>query len=173
MPKSFSGKVGEDPTSFLENLVINAEANGWDETDFLEVIGKFFKDDIREWYIDNWHRLQYWDKSTDQKHSFVPKFVTRFKTKAQVEVWHQKCDALKYEEEEDISEYAICFKKIYKRVDLQKRTPIRTIVRKFINSLPSKYVELLTIIGPASLDEAIDTAIDVKASQKVKAWKKD
>ena len=26
--KSFSGKVGEDPTSFLENLVIDAEANG-------------------------------------------------------------------------------------------------------------------------------------------------
>ncbi len=51
--KSFSGKVEEDPTFFLENLIINAEANGWDETDFLEVIGKFFKDDIREWYIDN------------------------------------------------------------------------------------------------------------------------
>jgi len=27
-PKSFSGKVGEDPTSFLENLVIDVEANG-------------------------------------------------------------------------------------------------------------------------------------------------
>jgi len=28
MPKSFSGKVGEDPTFFLENLVIDSEANG-------------------------------------------------------------------------------------------------------------------------------------------------
>ncbi len=27
-PKSFSGKVEEDPTSFLENLIIDAEANG-------------------------------------------------------------------------------------------------------------------------------------------------
>ncbi len=27
-PKSFLEKVGEDPTSFLENLVIDAEANG-------------------------------------------------------------------------------------------------------------------------------------------------
>ena len=52
-PKSFSGKVGEDPTSFLENLVMDAEANGWDETDLLEVIRRFHKDDIREWYIDN------------------------------------------------------------------------------------------------------------------------
>ena len=51
--KSFSGKVGKDPTSFLENLMINAEANGWDETDLFEVIRGFLKDDIREWFIDN------------------------------------------------------------------------------------------------------------------------
>jgi len=44
----------------------------------------------------------------------VPKFVARFKTKVQVEVWHQKWDALEYEEDEEISEYATRFKKIYK-----------------------------------------------------------
>ena len=27
-PKLFSGKVGKDPTFFLENLIIDAEANG-------------------------------------------------------------------------------------------------------------------------------------------------
>ncbi len=85
-PKSFSGKVGEDLTSFLENLIIDAKANGWDETDLLEVIGGFLKDDAREWYIDHRHRLQYWDESTDQRYSFVPKFVARFKTKVQVKV---------------------------------------------------------------------------------------
>src|SRR6266540_3347189 len=47
-PKPFSGKVGEDPTSFLKNLVVDAEANGWDDTDLLEVIGGFLKDDTRE-----------------------------------------------------------------------------------------------------------------------------
>ncbi len=78
---------------------------------------------------------------------------------------------MEHEEEKDISEYATCFKKIYKRVDPQKRTPIRTIVCKFINSLPPKYVKLLTIIGPATLDEAIEAAIDVEASQKIKAYK--
>ena len=52
-PKLFSGKVGENLTSFLENLVVDAEANSWDETDLLEVIGGFLKDDAREWFIDN------------------------------------------------------------------------------------------------------------------------
>ena len=52
-PKSFSERVGEDFTSFLENLVIDAEANGWDETNLLEVIEGFLKDDARKWYIDN------------------------------------------------------------------------------------------------------------------------
>ena len=47
-PKSFSGKVGEDLISFLENLVVDAEANGWDDTDLLEVIRGFLKDDARE-----------------------------------------------------------------------------------------------------------------------------
>ena len=56
-PKSFSEKVGEDPTSFLENLVIDAEANDWDKTDLLEVISEFLKDDAREWFIDNCHRI--------------------------------------------------------------------------------------------------------------------
>ncbi len=46
--KSFSGKVGKDPTSFLENLIIDVEANGWDETDLLEIIERFLKDDARE-----------------------------------------------------------------------------------------------------------------------------
>ncbi len=101
------------------------------------------------------------------------KFVVRFKTKAQVKVWHRKWDALEYEEEEDISEYATRFKKIYKRVDLQKRTPIRTIIWKFINSLPPKYVELLIIIGLSTLDEAIEAAMDVEVSQRVKAQKRD
>src|SRR6266498_2489396 len=137
--------------------------------DLLEVIRGFLKDDTREWYIDNKHRLQYWDEGTDQRHSFVPKFVARFKTKVQVEVWYRKWDALEHEEEEDISEYATRFKKIYKRVDPQKKTPTRTVVCKFINSLPSKYVEMLTIMGSDTLDKAIEAAMDVKASQKVKA----
>jgi len=99
--------------------------------------------------------------------------VVRFKTKAQVEVWHQKWDALEYEKDEEISEYAIRFKKIYKRVDPHRSTPTRTIIRKFINFLSPKYVELLTIIGPTTLAEAIEAAIDVEVSQKVKAWKRD
>ena len=55
----------------------------------------------------------------------------------------------------------------------QRRTSTRTIVRKFINSLPSKYVELLTIIRPANLDEIIEVALDMEASQKVKARKRN
>src|SRR6266540_6573541 len=109
----------------------------------------------------------------DQRHSFVPKFVTRFKTKAQVEVWHRKWDALEHEKEEDILEYATHFKKIYKQVDPQKRTLTRTVMCKFINSLPPKYVEMLTIMGPDTLDEAIEAAMDVEASQRVKARKRD
>ena len=99
--------------------------------------------------------------------------MARFKTKAQVEVWHRKWDALEHEEDEDISEYTTRFKKIYKRVDPQKRTPIRNVMRKFINSLLPKYVKMLNIIGPDTLDETIEAAMDVKASQKVKNWKKD
>ena len=48
IPKSFLGKVGKDPTSFLENLIIDAEANSWNDTDLFEVIGRFLKDDTRE-----------------------------------------------------------------------------------------------------------------------------
>ena len=99
--------------------------------------------------------------------------MARFKTKAQVEVWHRKWDALEYEEDEKISEYATRFKKIYKRVDPHRSTPTRMIVRKFINSLSPKYVKLLTIIGLSILAEAIEVAIDVEASQKVKAQKRD
>ena len=159
--------------SFLKNLIIDAEANSWDDIDLLEVIGGFLKDDAREWFIDNWHRLQHWDENTDQRHSFMPKFVARFKTKTQVEVWYWKWDALEYEEDEKISEYATRFKKIYKRIDPQKRTPIRIIIRKFINSLPPKYVELLTIMKPSTLDETIEAIMDVEASQQVKAQKRD
>jgi len=80
---------------------------------------------------------------------------------------------LEYEEEEDVSEYTTHFKKIYKRVNPQKRTFIRMIIWKFINSLPPKYVELLTIIRSANLNEAIKAALDVEASQKVKTRKRD
>ena len=47
-PKLFLEKVGEDLTSFLENLIIDAEANSWNETDLLEVIGGFLKDNAQE-----------------------------------------------------------------------------------------------------------------------------
>ena len=99
--------------------------------------------------------------------------VIRFKTKAQVEVWHRKWDVLEHEEEEDISEYVTCFKKIYKRVNPQRRTPIRTIIWKFINSLPPKYVKLLTIIESNTLEKAIEVDMNVEASQKVKAYKRN
>ncbi len=88
-------------------------------------------------------------------------------------MWYQKWDVLEYEEDEKILEYATCFKKIYKRVDPHRSTPIRMIIRKFINSLPLKYVELLTIMGPITLAEAIKAAMDVEASQKVKVRKRD
>ena len=90
-----------------------------------------------------------------------------------MEVWHRKWDALKYEEDEKISEYATRFKKIYKRVDPHKSTSIRIIVRKFINSLLLKYVELLTIMELFTLTEAIEAIMDIEASQKVKARKRD
>ena len=103
----------------------------------------------------------------------MPKFVTRFKTKVQEEIWHQKWDALEHEEEEDISEYATHFKKIYKRVDSQKRISNQMVVQKFIISLPPKYVEMLTIIGPDILEEAIEAAMDMEASQRIKTRKRD
>jgi len=34
--------------SFLENLIIDVEANGWDKTDLLKVIRGFLKEDARE-----------------------------------------------------------------------------------------------------------------------------
>ena len=34
-------------------------------------------------------------------------------------------------------------------------------------------MELLTIIGPSTLDEIIEATMNVKASQRVKAWKRD
>ena len=70
-------------------------------------------------------------------------------------------------------EYVTRFKKIYKRVDSQKKTPIKMIIQKFINSLPPKYVKLLTIIGLANLNEAIEVTLNVETSQKVKARKRD
>jgi len=32
----------------LENLVVNAKVNSWDETDLMEIIGGFLKNDARE-----------------------------------------------------------------------------------------------------------------------------
>ncbi len=84
--KLFAGKVEEDPILFLKNLVVDTEANRWDETDLLEVIRGFLKDDVKKWFIDNRHQFQYWDKVIDSRHSFVLRFVVRFKTKTQVEI---------------------------------------------------------------------------------------
>ena len=72
-----------------------------------------------------------------------------------------------------MSEYVTHFKRVYKRVDPYKSTSSRIIVRKFVNSLPSKYVELLMIIGSANLEEAIEAILDVETSQKVKVRKRD
>ena len=58
-------------------------------------------------------------------------------------------------------------------MDPQKRTPIRIVVRKFINSLLPKYVEMLTIMRPDILDEAIEAVMDVEVSQRVKNRKRD
>jgi len=44
----FTSKIGEDLTFFLENLVVDAETNGWNEMDLLEVIEGFLKDNVRE-----------------------------------------------------------------------------------------------------------------------------
>ncbi len=72
-----------------------------------------------------------------------------------------------------MSEYTIRFKRVYKRIDPYKSTSSRTIVKKFINSLPPKYMEFLIIIGLFNLDEAIKAALDVEVSQKVKVRKRD
>ncbi len=101
------------------------------------------------------------------------KFIIRFKTKAQVEIWHWKWDVLECKEDEDVSEYAIRFKRIYKRIDPYKSIPNRIIIRKFINSLFPKFVKFLTIIRPVNLDKAIEVTLDVETSQKVKAQKQD
>ncbi len=47
------------------------------------------------------------------------------------------------------------------------------IVKKFINSLPSKFVKLFTIIRSANLNKAIEVTLNIEASQKIKARKRD
>ena len=51
--KSFADKIGKDPISFLENLIVDMKANSQDETNLLKVIEEFLKNDTREWFIDN------------------------------------------------------------------------------------------------------------------------
>jgi len=46
--RSFIRKIREDSTSFLKNLVIDVEANSWDETDLLKVIKGFLKDNAKK-----------------------------------------------------------------------------------------------------------------------------
>ncbi len=71
---------------------------------------------------------------------------------------------MKYEKDKDVSKYATCFKRIYKRVDPYKSTLNKTIVKKFINLLSSKFMKLLIIIGPTNLNEIIKAALDIKIS---------
>jgi len=80
---------------------------------------------------------------------------------------------LKCKEDEDVSEYVTHFKKIYKKVDPYKSISSKTIIRKFINSLPSKFVKLFTIISLASLNKAIEAVLNIEASQKVKVRKRN
>ena len=47
-PKSFSSKVEENPTSFLENFMVDVKANDQNKKYFLKVIGEFLKDDAYE-----------------------------------------------------------------------------------------------------------------------------
>ncbi len=47
-PKEFNGQVGEDLTTFLENLIVDGQVNDWNESDLLEVIGGFLKGDARK-----------------------------------------------------------------------------------------------------------------------------
>ena len=80
---------------------------------------------------------------------------------------------MKCKEDEDVSEYVTHFKKIYKKVDPYKSISSKTIIRKFINSLPSKFVKLFTIISLASLNKAIEAVLNIEASQKVKVRKRN
>ncbi len=45
---------------------------------------------------------------------------------------------------------------------------MRIIIRKYINFLPFKFVEFLIIMEPITLKKAIELALDIKVSQKVK-----
>ena len=62
---------------------------------------------------------------------------------------------------------------MYKKVDLTKQFSNRTIIRKYINSLPSKFMEFLTIMKLLILEKVIESTLDIEVSQKVKAWKRD
>jgi len=63
-----------------------------------------------------------------------------------------------------MSKYVTWFRRIYKRIDPHKSILNRTIVKKFINSLPTKFVKILIIIDLANLDKAIKAALDLEAS---------
>ena len=49
----------------------------------------------------------------------------------------------------------------------------RTIIRKYINSLPHKFVEFLIIMELSILEKTIELALNIEANQKIKARKKN
>jgi Retrotransposon gag protein len=162
-PQKFSGQSDEDPTEWLEDFLLAANANSWNADRKKNAFGAYLRKGAREWYIEyartvenhNWDQLQ---------QAFENKYCDEdFK-----EQWLEELRSLKQRKTETVEEYYYQIKKMAARADLDAATTMPYFIRGLLPDIKG----IVKTHEPENLTAALRKAKQYEQGKVTKRHKK-
>ena len=163
--KPFFGNDDEDPTDWIRNFEIAAEANNWTNERKLKIVPGYLQGLAAYWFEEEADTITRWNATGYADSSFVPCFKEKFSTEEKQNMWHHQLNELRQGPYEKVDFYAGKFKKLLKKVDPGSALPNSYAVRLFLNGLQKNIVPLVAFSQPDTINKAISTAKQVESGQ--------
>lgn len=159
-PVLFYGKEEEDPTEWIRNYNRAAQANRWDESRKMQLVGTFLRGNALHWFEDNEEIFN--TKGEDESDEdflkviftrYSEEFIKIFTTREHKRSWRQQLESIKQKKEEKVDTYTNRFKRLWRNID-PERNHEEIYIQRYVDGLKEELAEKVYDRDPETIEDA-------------------
>jgi hypothetical protein len=161
---TFSGNGTDDPVTWFEEFDRCADANNMQSARKVTAVPAYLKGIAGHWYERERTADAAWPVTwrDNNNNSFKTRFMTQFRTNAQLIAWRQQLAIRIQGPSETVVQYADDIKTLLKKIDSTNAYPDDYKVREFTKGLNPSVAFFVNRENLATLDAAVDLAVQTE-----------
>ena len=131
-PNKFAGNDSDDSYEWIEAFERIAEANNWNDKDWVGIAVGFFTKAAAQWYEENRRNIPATRWFGDKGFRII--FLHKFASKTKQGQWHRQFKNCS-QGEDSVAEYTVTFRNLWNRCDPRHKIPLPSIIADYTTGL--------------------------------------